>query len=172
MKTVKDKKQKENGRLNAIPEEFQDTVAQKEQKSKIKIKSEIKSENDLYRQMQKAKKTLKQKGISVNSENMAAQLLAQVGGKFTAEKLYSRAEEYCKGHQKELVIKLLYLLMYANCVILIARYLYCFVKLDRVILNNSGIYIGLSVILPVLIWMYATTLWEFNFLNIKKLLNP
>ncbi len=169
MKTVKDKKQKENGRLNAIPEEFQDTVAQKEQKSKIKIKSEIKSENDLYRQMQKAKKTLKQKGISVNSENMAAQLLAQVGGKFTAEKLYSRAEEYCKGHQKELVIKLLYLLMYANCVILIARYLYCFVKLDRVILNKSGIYRGLSVILPVLIWMYATTLWEFNFLNIKKL---
>ena len=121
MKTVKDKKQKENGRLNAIPEEFQDTVAQKEQKSKIEIKSEIKSENDLYRQMQKAKKTLKQKGISINSENMAAQLLAQVGGKFTTEKLYSRAEEYCKGHQKELVIKLLYLLMYANCVILIAR---------------------------------------------------
>lgn len=162
----KDTTKKQSGR-DMIPEEFWDDVAKKEQKSK----KESKSETDLYMQMQKARKALKQKGISVNSENMAAQLLSQVGDSkmFTMEKLQSRAEEYCKEHQKELIIRLLYFLMYANCVILISRYLYCFVNLDRIVLSNSGIYIGLSVVLPVLIWMYATTLWEFNFINIKKM---
>lgn len=51
--------------------------------------------------------------------------------------------------------------------IMIFRYMWCFVRLDRVIVSNNALYLVIACLLPFAVWVYSTTIEYYNFHNRK-----
>lgn len=51
--------------------------------------------------------------------------------------------------------------------IMVFRYIWCFVRLDRVIVSNNAVYLVIACLLPFAVWIYSTTIEYYNFHNRK-----
>lgn len=123
------------------------------------------------RKMRKAKKALLKQGVEVTSETLTAQMCMDGNAdKYSLEQMRKKADEYVKKNQKRLTIQVLFAITLINMAMLLFRYLWCIVFLDRIIVSNSSIYIVLSIVIPIITWVLMTTQDYFNFHNRKFLL--
>lgn len=120
------------------------------------------------RELRKARKELKNQGIGITKETLVAQVYMNGDAeKLSREELLRKADAYCRSNQKKLLVWSLVGISALNFCVLMLRYVWCIVHLDRVIVNNSAIYIALSLLVPIATWIIMTTEEYFNFHNRK-----
>lgn len=67
-------------------------------------------------------------------------------------------------------VDLLVFFILCHAGILVFRYIWCFIRLDRFIISNNVIYIVIAFVLPFAVWVYSTTMEYYNFRNRKLFL--
>lgn len=132
------------------------------------IKNEqFEQEKALSREILRATRDLKKKGIGLTQENIVAQVCMQGDAdRLPKEELLRKAEEYCRENRKQLVVQLLYAATILNIIMLFVRYTWSLIYLERIIISNSPIYMGLSVIIPIMTWIFMTTQKYVQLFNI------
>ncbi len=82
----------------------------------------------------------------------------------------NKIEEYAeKAHleKKELLLYIWNTVVFAHLTILIIRYIYGWFNLQKYIISNNPIYLALSIVAPLVIWVYSTSTDYWNFHNRK-----
>lgn len=82
----------------------------------------------------------------------------------------SKIEEYAEKVQmnsKELLLYIWNGVIFAHLTILIIRYIWAWFMLQKYVISNNPIYLVLSIVAPLVIWVYSTTTDYWNFHNRK-----
>lgn len=68
---------------------------------------------------------------------------------------------------KRWTVDLLVFFVLLHTGLIIFRYIWCFVRLDRFIISNNTLYIIIACVFPFVVWVYSTTIEYYNFRNRK-----
>ncbi len=74
---------------------------------------------------------------------------------------------YNEHSEKEFVVSILTALYVVHAGIITFRYLWCVVRLDRIIISNAVPYMLLAAAVPFIVWAFSTTLTWYNYRNRK-----
>ena len=82
--------------------------------------------------------------------------------------IFTRIKEYVLAmSEKEIIIMALEGICILHAILLLFRYIFCFIRLDRVIIWNNPVYLAIMCLLPIGVWIYSTTIEFWNFRNRK-----
>ena len=69
--------------------------------------------------------------------------------------------------EKEIAVMALEGVCLLHTAVLVIRYVWCFIRMDRYVLWNNPLYLAVMSILPLAVWVYSTTIEFWNFRNRK-----
>lgn len=73
-------------------------------------------------------------------------------------------------NEKEWIVFTLLFLFFSHFLLMVIRYIWCIIKLDRIIVLNNPVYLILFSITPFFVWIYSTSLEYWNYRNRKLFL--